>query len=487
MSWLFGGDALYRYKGGAIWDSKGNVFDRNHKIIGKPKSYEEFVNLVESQGGQRATTEAQQRFKDMFPNLESESESTSTARSKGALKDFRSTTDKFASRERGRGKRLDKAYGQFADDYSRFIAQDRADWESYRDKAERAWRDPKWEEDYRKSREISEGTLATWQSILDKEQPFLRGIRDQQLGLANELRDAPSTVEEQARIEADRALQAEVAMAGAFGGSLASNFASFSNQAMTRRGDVLRDTSALRAQEYANRINQRAGILGQAGGTSIDIANLGVSDANIRAKVAEDIYRRKTIEQGGEAQFLANLGLQSVNVGTTLQNRASGILGGLDGVLGYQRAGDRLSIGDEASLFAMTSGLEDREYDRFVNERAYKDMKDREADQRRSGLFKSIATVGGSIIGGAFGGPPGAMIGGGIGGGIGSLFGGGGGGALPFMNQAGGSGSFTSAGGYNFGAGMPEYVGRPRFNNTFSKPAQPQGNVGIGEMIFSGG
>ena len=423
MSWLFGGDALYRYKGGAIWDSKGNVFDRNHNLIGKPKSYDEFVKLVESQGGQRATTEAQARFKSMFPNLGSGgSGGKSTERSSRSLGDYRTGARDFRTRERDRGRKLEKGYGQFADDYSKFIAKDRADWERYRDKAERAWRDPKWEEDYRKSREISEGTLDTWQAILDQEQPFLRGIRDQQRSLADELRDAPSTVEEQARIEADRALEADVAMAGAFGGSLASNFASFSNQAMNRRGDVLRDTSALRAQEYANRINQRAGILGQAGGTSIDIANLGVSDANIRAKVAEDIYRRKTIEQGGEAEFLANLGVQGVNVGTNFQNRASGILGGLEGVLGYQRAGDRFALGDTAMLYGLEAGQEDRDYQRFYGERAYGDMKDREADQRRSGLLGGLAKTALDFI---------------PGGGLFSLFGGGGSSSpLPFISQA---------------------------------------------------
>ena len=349
---------------------------------------------------------------------------------------FGKATGWASRRDMDREKRLEKEFGRFSDKYTSQMddqwdywtkQRDRAlsDWDRDRASAISAWQDPKWEEEYRKSQGITEGILSNWESILDKEQPFLRDIRDQQKALANELRDAPSTVEEQARIEHDRALESEIAMAGAFGGSLASNFASLSNKAQSRRGDVLRDTAGLRAQEYSSRIGQRAGLLDQAGGTSLDLANLGISDANVRSKVAEDLYRRRNIERGGEAEFLASLGaqnynvmtglgLQNVNVGTNLQGRASGILEGLGGVLDFGRSGDRLRIGDVYSDFGMAGNLEDREYNRFLRERAYSDMKEREADQRRSGMFRGLAKIGLPLLGTAVGGPAGGAVGSGL-------------------------------------------------------------------------
>ena len=125
------------------------------------------------------------------------------------------------------------------------------------------------------------------------------------------------------------------------------------------------------------------------------------------------------------------------------------------------------------------AGLESSEYSRAYNERAYADMKDREAQQRTSGFLGGLAKVGGPILGGIIGGPVGAIIGGGIGGGISSL--------------SGPSDSFTSAGGYTFGGGMPYKsnlsadIGRPSFRNTFSGITQEKGNLDIGKLQFGFG
>ena len=379
-----------------------------------------------------------------------------TKRSTEALSEFKDTSRQFAERGEGRTQRFEDAYSKFAQEQRGYIGEGRGYWRQQRDKALSDWE---------RDRDMALSAL------IDRKEDIssLRDIRDQQLGLASELRDAPSTVAEQARIEADRALEQNVAMAGAFGGSLASNFARFSGQAMRRQGDVLRDTSALRAQEYANRINQRANLLGRAGATSAGLAELGRGEASLLSNLGLQNYNVRT-----------GLGKGNIDVDTALMGREAGILGGLGSVLGFGRAEDRLALGDESSIFGMTSGLEDREYNRFFTERAYADIKEREADQRRSGLFKGIATVGGSILGGLIGGPPGAMIGGSIGGGLSG--GGGGGGISPIRNFL-----QQQAHGQEYTPLYPIDAGRPSFRNVFSRPTREAGNVGIGDLSFSMG
>ena len=88
-------------------------------------------------------------------------------------------------------------------------------------------------------------------------------------------------------------------------------------------------------------------------------------------------------------------------------------------------------------------------------------MKEREADQRRSGIYSWLAKVGGSTIGGALGGPAGAVAGGQIGGGIGGGIAGMISGSAPVPYQ-------------------PTYspdAGRPRYDNIWSKQMRPQGFV----------
>ena len=353
-------------------------------------------------------------------DLERERERNQPARRAGrqrerAVRRYEREAGRFRDRESERQARLDDAYNRFVLEQRGYIDENRDFWTQMRDRSLSAFKESR--------RDVSS----------------LRDIRDQQIGLANELRDAPSTVEEQARMEADRALQSEVAMAGAFGGSLASNFASFSNKALNRRGDVLRDTGALRAQEFADRINQRSNILGRAGATSGALSELG----------------------RGDAQFLSNLGAQNVGIGRSLMDREAGILGGLQGILGFGRAGDLSGLdaeGNVANLWgglgAQQQGFLESEYNRLLSERSWDEAQQAKIDKRRSGIFKGVGKILGGVGGAIFGGPAGGAVGGKAGesafGGIGDMFGFG----APASNE-----QFTSAGGYTFG--------RPNYMNTY--------------------
>ena len=304
-------------------------------------------------------------------------------------------------KEREQRRREDKYY-RGLDTYADFVRdqsrQDRGYWERMRDDALAAY--DRGLMDYRGMRDRSLDQygrgMTRWEDALGIERDFLTGIRDQQLSLARELRDAPSTVAEQARIEADRALQQNVAMAGAFGGGAVSNFGALANQARTAQGDVLARTSALRASEYANRLNQQANILGQAGGTSIDLANLGIRDLGAQTGYAgflSDTGLRDLTAGQQYAGFLKGLGTTNFDIGTSLINREGGILGGLGDVLGFGQRGDLAFLDRESQIPGMYQNIGQQEYDIFSKERAWQDMMDQREAQRISGLFKGIANI----------------------------------------------------------------------------------------------
>lgn len=361
---------------------------------------------------------------------------------------------KARGRQEDRESRLMDEFGRYKKDTERKSRRDREYWEGKRDQAAEDWAgarsrisgdwrrsrqdikdayyDPIYAQDRAKSRSILDQVLNRWGGTFDETSAALESIRDQQIGLANELRDAPSTVAEQARIEADRALAADVAMAGAFGGSLSSNFGAFANRARTSRGDVLSRTAALRAQEYADRIGRRSNLLGAAGGTTQSLANLGISDVSIGRGLSEDIYSMMDKERSGEVNLLGSLaqrdsdldkwlasqdyniltglGKGNVDVSTVLQGRSDNILNALGSALNFGQRGDFGILGRELEL-------EENLYQRALAQRAYNEAKAAKRGGVAGAILGTVGTIGGAIIGG----PAGAMIGGKIGAGAGNL------------------------------------------------------------------
>ena len=200
-------------------------------------------------------------------------------------KEIISRYDKFKKAQRGRLKDLRRDIGtqyrrrrhnitdyikqadRFSTEQQPFIQSDRDFWQQMRDRTLDDW--------------IADKQSITdyWTGTRDEQSNILKSIQRQQLGLADELRTAPSTVMEQARMMQDQAMSQSVALAGAMGGGISSNYANLENMASTQQGDLLTKTSALRANEYANRINQRSGILNQASTLGGSLIKLGTSDA----------------------------------------------------------------------------------------------------------------------------------------------------------------------------------------------------------------
>ena len=257
-----------------------------------------------------------------------------------------------------------------------------------------------------------EAGLRSWDDVVQAQGGFLTDLRDSQMGLAQQLADAPSAVEEQARLNADRALEQSTAMAGVLGGGISTNLGALGSEADNILGNVLADTSALRAQEHAGRIGQQAGILGQAGATSGALAGLGLQNLGAQTNFGN---------------FLANLGTRNVDIGSNLINRETNLFSGLGQVLNFGSGGDLAEIGAYGSLGSGMASLGRglgrlgaQTYGIMQGDRSWAKYLQDEADRRMSEGWGAIAKYGlpllGTIGGGLIGGPWGAAIGGALGG-----------------------------------------------------------------------
>ena len=324
--------------------------------------------------------------------------------------------DRIADFEERMGERYDRYWDEYDNIADRVRGRSEADdayWRKMRDTAWDTWQgdrqrvismlnDPAYRKEVKDRQEFLRESLRGWDETFTGQRDFLNTLRDDQRALADEVRDAPSTVEEQARLQADRNLKQSIAMAGAFGGSIATDFGAFRNRAETQAGNVLRDTSVLRAREYADRINQRASLMGQAGGTAIDLANLGISNINIQDRIGSKMYdelvedRRQNLATAlalGKTGYgiATGLGLSNVGVGSTLLGRESALFGHFGRGLSFETAGDR-------GILGIYGGLDESDYRRMLGERNWRQMQEDRQEKRNIGVRSIIGDVGGKLF-----------------------------------------------------------------------------------------
>ena len=413
------------------WDRRME-FARQGRLSPEDEEFNKMGNAKAVQRGEFSAEEferiygmtAEQALRTLDPTLLEKSleglHSSDRKRLRAKYADTIRSANSFTGGMKGFSDRYDDFYSKWKD-YDRKIArqsrEDRRYWEKQRDKAEgaydRGFRDFEdfrgrsltaydaalagWRRDRGEAKSAYQQALAGWRDVFQDESAVLSDIRDQQLNLATELRDAPSTVEEQARIQADKALQQSVAMAGAFGGSLSTDFGALQTQAGRQAGDVLRDTSALRSAEYSQRLGQQADLLGEAGGTTLDLANLGISNLNAGTNYAgflRDLGLSDLSAGTQYAGYLGNLGLSSFGVG---QDRAGfySDLGARNFDVGtsiLNRQGTALST--LGSVLGRQNLLEQQAYNRFITERDYRDRKEREERQRRDAGMQTFIKTG---------------------------------------------------------------------------------------------
>lgn len=367
-------------------------------------------------------------------------------RAGSAIDDYERAIDAAEKRQRRRAKDYKDEWEDLKSKVEQSSAEDKAYWVRKRDEAESNWKaavqdlkdrfeSDKYQEEFKQAKVLRSRALEDWESIYGEQRNAFEFIRDQQIGLAEEIRKAPSSVAEQARLDADEALSRDAALSGALGGSLGYR------PTVGLTGDTLSKTSALRAQEYADRIGQRSTILTSALAPSRDLAQLGISNVNVLGKIGDTGVAEARALRGDEAKFYGDiaasdfahsieLGRVNTAIGTELSNRDLRVFDRLGPVMEYARTGDQSILSKRAGIPGMWGNLgRSRDASQIARERLSMQQEAQDAQLAEeedtgfswSKILGGLGAIGGGIVGGIFGGPAGAVAGGAAGG---SLFGG---------------------------------------------------------------
>ena len=100
--------------------------------------------------------------------------------------------------------------------------------------------------DWRKTRADIEGR---WDESYIEEREELRRLRDFQYGLVNEIKNAPSTVEQQARMNYAKQMAMQASLAASLGRGVSGGDQALRNQMQSASGNILTQTAAARSAE----------------------------------------------------------------------------------------------------------------------------------------------------------------------------------------------------------------------------------------------
>ena len=341
------------------------------------------------------------------------------------------------------------------------------------------------------------GILSRWDPRFRKEMGELENVSEMQYELLDELKNAPSTVAEQARQAYDKQLQQAMTLSSMMGRGVSGGRQALENQMNVSNANLLQQTAAERSQEHINRLMGRSTILDKQAALSGQRSQLGLSDAGLRRQLGQDTFNVFNQLSTQEADLVRNTGITSYNIkrqlgidtanmwkivqDQTLQNayeRRSNLMDRIKiDQLDLDAAKSQLGMG--LNLFAGMRGLDEDERswqamfsndafrwqnqlsndayrwaqgssnldlsymnryeNRFRNDQQRIDQLISNTQEQGNRVGRFLFEAGGAAIGGIAGGPAGMQAGQQLGGQFGgALFGGGGG------NPGGG-----------FGAGMP--------------------------------
>ena len=307
-------------------------------------------------------------------------------------------------------------------------------------------------------------TLSRWRSVYGREMADLNRIGDEQQMLMNEVMNAPSSVEQQARQNYDRQLQ-QAATMSAMGGRGVSQGQALRDMMQGGNARIMGETAAARGQEHLQRLGMRSNLLGAQQGLSQRRANLGLSDTDINRRqgldsmmaynnVQNQLNRNFEDEQRlysyGRDQTQQNLNFESDilnqrrtawGMSTDIMNRlrqeqynieefgyqAAGREHGLNmDYLNMQRGalGDIIGVDQQNIQNQMAADRFNRVGDVVAFEESQKMIAEQDAlnrlkadqeRQRQAAMWATGLEWGGAALGGILGGPAGASLGGSLG------------------------------------------------------------------------
>ena len=318
-------------------------------------------------------------------------------------------------------------------------------------------------------------TLARWRSVYGREMADLNRIGDEQQLLMEEVMEAPSSVEQQARQNYDRQLQQAAAMAALSGRGVSGQGQALRDMVTGGNARIFGETAGLRSQEYLQRLGMRGDMLNQQRDLSQRRSQLGLSDVDVNRKQGLDAMAayntvqnqlNRTFEEegrlydAGRLQAQQNLGYETemMRERRLAWTQSAEIMSRLRqeqynaeefGYRTRERETDRTMDLYNAEFKALQArtGIDQQNIlnqmstDRFnrqgdltaynlnqqmiQQQEALNRMRAEQERQRVSSLFGTTIQLGGAVLGGLVGGPAGASLGGSLGGTIGGMFGGG--------------------------------------------------------------
>ena len=237
--------------------------------------------------------------------------------------------DELKKDRRKQDRRLEREARSARDAAEERRREARSRFDSAVSKALPAFREGKaaFKKDAERTREIINNLLQSWETQFGQRMSGFGDIKSQQKQLMSELRNAPSSVAEQARQMASRQLQLAVNVAAQTGGTAGVQGQELMNQANNQYASMLGSTLPLRMQEQQAFLQQRQNLLGQQAQTELGMADLATKNVGIQGGLA-DTQRSLAYDQvrlgQAEAGLLADIARMGADIDIGMGSQMGG-------------------------------------------------------------------------------------------------------------------------------------------------------------------
>ena len=228
-----------------------------------------------------------------------------------------------------------------------------------------------------------EGILGRWDKTSTEELNRMRGVAESHQGLINEVANAPSSVEQQAKQAYDAQLRESGALASVLGRGVSGGDQALRDRTQNQGANILRQTAVGRSNEYIQRAGLKSNLLGQQSALSGNILNFAMGDANLRRGVAKD----------------------DLGIGMGVSGLRDKGLSDLFALRGQERADQSLYSNNMLNFGRLNMAGMESDFNRYNQNRMFEQAQLNKIDKQRSGLFEGGLTLAGDVAGSFFGAP----------------------------------------------------------------------------------
>ncbi len=162
--------------------------------------------------------------------------------------------------------------------------------------------------------------LRRYDKAYQTERDELYDLRDQQKALLEEVREAPSSVEQQARMNYDRQLAQGAMLAAAQGRGVSGGDQALRDELANSSANIMNQTAAARADEYIQRLGMQDQLMGRQMGLSGQLSDMALRGAGLRQSLyGQDFEVGNKLALSTE-RALRNSATQGFDVGMGIDN-----------------------------------------------------------------------------------------------------------------------------------------------------------------------